>query len=143
MLNLKAIMAVVGLGLTTMAAANAPETSLLPVYVEGSQYSAVLEQANQRWRLLPADGIDLDVAASQISCTARQSIPAGLWLPTRDAEGEASLTAPSATPLPVGYPDEVPLLPCGESSENGPYVNAPQGLIDWLASSGGAILVQR
>ena len=63
MLNLKAIMAVVGLGLTTMAAANAPETSLLPVYVEGSQYSAVLEQANQRWRLLPADGIDLDVAA--------------------------------------------------------------------------------
>jgi len=52
-LNLKAIMAVVGLGLTTMAAANAPETSLLPVYVEGSQYSAVLEQANQRW---PAAG---------------------------------------------------------------------------------------
>ena len=143
MLNIKAILALAGFGISGLVAANASESSLLPVYVEGSQYSAVLDQASQRWRLLPADGIDLDVAASAISCTASQSLPNGLWLLTRDADGKASLTAPSETPLPAGYPDEVPLLACGERSEDGPYANAPQGLIDWLANSGGAILVNR
>jgi len=143
MLNSKTIFAAFGLGFATLAAANAPQTSLLPVYVEGSQYSAVLDQSSQRWRLLPADGTDLDVAASAISCTAAQSLPGGLWLLTRDASGRASLIAPSATPLPAGYPEEVPLLACGERSESGPYANAPQALIDWLSNSGGAILVER
>ncbi|MEZ5485073.1 MAG: hypothetical protein R3F01_07945 [Lysobacteraceae bacterium] len=143
MLNIKTILAVIGLGLTATAAANAPQTSLLPVYIEGSQYSAVLDQSAQRWRLLPADGIDLDVSAITASCASDQSLPVGLWLLTRGADGKASLTAPSATPLPVGHPEEVPLLGCGERSESGPYANAPQGLIDWLANSGGAILVNR
>jgi len=143
MLNIKTIAIVAGLALSAAVVARAPEHSLRPVYVEGSQYSAVLEQGRQHWRLLPSDGTDLDVSAVTGNCDSGQRLPEGLWLLTRDAAGHPSLTAPSATSLPEDYPEEVPLLGCGEQGHNGPYVTAPQGLVDWLAHSGGAILVQR
>ena len=138
MLNIKTLSALVALTLASAAAANAPQRTLTPVFVEGSQYSAVLEQDAQRWRLLSDDGADLTIAVSG-DCTAGTSLPEGIWMLTRGVDGKPTLTAPSATVLPDGYPEEVALLACDEADTDTPHLTAPRELIDWLSYNSGAI----
>jgi hypothetical protein len=142
MLSRIAISGLFALALSAGAVANAPVESLQPVYIEGSQYTAVLNQRTQSWRLLPADGIDLAVSAAESGCNPGGHLPAGLWLVTRDGDGHMVLTAPSATELPAGHPEQVELRACGEAANGEAYVAAPRGLIDWLAYQTGAIYVE-
>lgn len=129
------------LSLSTAAAANAPAESLRPVFIEGGQYTAVLSQGQQSWRLLPADGVDLAVSAVA-GCEPGDRLPEGIWLVTRDAQGRPMLSAPSVTALPAGHPEQVALRPCGGADGEGLFVAAPQGLIDWLGYNTGAIYVE-
>lgn len=130
------------LALSAGAAANVPVESLQPVYVEGGQYTAVLNQRTQSWRLLPADGIDLAVNAAEPGCNPGSRLPAGLWLVTQDEAGRPTLVAPSHTALPPGHPEQVALRACGEPVDGRPFVAAPQGLIEWLSYSTGAIFIE-
>ena len=142
MSNRPLISGLFALALSAGAAANAPIESLQPVYIEGSQYTAVLSQRTQSWRLLPSDGIDLAVNVAESGCNPGGELPPGLWLLTQDAAGRPTLTAPSHTARPEGHPEQVALRACGEANDGQPYVAAPQGLIDWLGYRTGAILVQ-
>lgn len=142
MWNLRTFLAFTGLALTLSAAANVPAEPVSNVYIEGGQYTAVLAQATQDWRLLPKDGVDIAVsAAGTADCRGRGTLPEGIWLVTSDADGQPVLAAPSTTALPAGHPEQVALRACGETAE-GPYVAAPQGLIDWIVYNTGAIYVE-
>lgn len=141
MLKPRTAIGLAALALSAGVAASFPAPEA-PVFIEGSQYSAVLKQADQTWRLLAADGIDLAVNAAEPGCLAGRRVPEGIWLVTRDRDGRPVLSAPSVTRLPHGYPEQVALVACGSSSHGQPHVAAPQGLIDWLDYHSGAILVQ-
>jgi hypothetical protein len=110
-----------------------------PVYVAGSQYTAILDQASQHWQLLPASGQVLDISST--ACKAGAPIADGVWLLVLDADGRPSLVAPSTTALPAGAADHVALRACDESAGDD-AVFAPQELIDLLAINTGAIYVQ-
>jgi hypothetical protein len=142
MLKRRTLIGLTALALSAGVAASLPHEPAAPVFIEGSQYTAVLSQRDQSWRLLPADGIDLSVNAVEPGCLAGRHLPKGVWLVTQDAAGKPVLSAPSVTALPNGYPEQVALLACGESAKGRPHVAAPQGLIDWLSYNTGAILVQ-
>ena len=129
------------LALSAGAAANVPAESLQPVYLEGNQYGAVLEQRTQHWRLTPLDGVDVAVSAAGGGCNPGGHVPAGLWLVTQDGAGRPVLTAPSATALPAGFPEQIALRACGEAADGAPYVAAPAALLEWLGHRTGAILV--
>ena len=142
MWNLRSFVAMSALALSLGVAANVPADTVANVYIEGGQYTAVLQQDTQAWRLLPKDGVDLAVsAAAGAECRGNGTLPEGIWLVTSDAEGRPALAAPSTTELPAGHPEQVALRACGETAE-GPYVSAPQGLIDWLTYNTGAIYVE-
>jgi hypothetical protein len=111
-----------------------------PVYVAGSQYTAVLDQASQHWQLLPASGQVLDISST--ACKTGAPIADGVWLLVLDADGHPSLLAPSTTALPAGASDRVALRACDESTDDA-AVYAPQELIDLLAANAGAIYVQQ
>lgn len=136
------IVLIAALALSAGVAANAPLESLQPVYIEGSQYTAVLNQRTQSWRLVPAAGTDVAVSAAGTGCNAGGALPEGIWLVTQDGEGRPVLRAPSTTALPDAFPDQVALLACGEPNDGEPFVAAPQALIDWLAYNTGAIYVE-
>jgi hypothetical protein len=142
MWNLRTIVAATGLALSLGAAANVPAETVPSVYIEGGQYTAVLNQRTQAWRLLPGDGLDLAVSAAESGCQAGGHLPAGIWLVTSDAQGHAVLAAPSFTELPAGHPAQVALRACGTPADGQPFVAAPQGLIDWLTYNTGAIYVE-
>lgn len=142
MLKRRTLIGLAALALSAGVAANFPAEPVAPVFIEASQYSAVLSQRDQQWRLLSPDGIDLAVSAAEPGCLAGRRVPAGIWLITQDAAGQPVLSAPSVTELPRGYPEQVALLACGASAKGRPHVAAPQGLIDWLGYHSGAILVQ-
>jgi hypothetical protein len=142
MLKRRTLIGLFALALSAGVAANIQTESQKPVFIEGSQYTAVLTQSDQSWRLLSADGIDLAVNAAEPGCLAGRRLPEGVWLVTQDAEGRPVLSAPSVTELPSGYPEQVALLACDASAKGRPHVAAPQSLIDWLSYNTGAILVQ-
>jgi hypothetical protein len=142
MWNLRTIVAISTLALSVGVAANVPAEAVANVYVEGGQYTAVLDQGTQGWRLLPKDGVDIAVSAATGECRGQGTLPEGIWLVTSDAQGHPVLTAPSTTVLPPGHPEQVALRACGEASDGQPYIAAPQGLIDWLTYNTGAIYVQ-
>lgn len=142
MLKRRILIGLSALALSAGVAANFAVESQQPVFLEGSQYTAVLNQHDQSWRLLSADGVDLAVSAAEPGCLAGRRLPEGVWLVTQDAMGRPVLTAPSVTPLPRGYPEQVALLSCNASAKGRPHVAAPQGLIDWLGHHSGAVLVQ-
>jgi hypothetical protein len=141
MLNRQTISGLFALALSAGVGANAPVESLQPVYIEGSQYTAVLKQRTQAWRLVPAAGSDVAVTAAS-GCNAGGSLPQGVWLVTQDASGHPVLRAPSTTALPESFPDQVALRACGTAPDGAPFVAAPQALIDWLAYNTGAIYVE-
>lgn len=142
MTNFRTFLAASSLALSLSAAANVPLEPLANVYVEGGQYTAVLTQRTQAWRLLPADGLDLAVTAAESGCHAGGHLPEGIWLVTSDAQGRPVLAAPSTTALPAGHPEQIALRACGTANDGQPYVAAPQGLIDWLTYNTGAIYVE-
>lgn len=113
-----------------------------PYYQEGSQYTAVWEQARQSWRLVPAEGAPIVVSAQIGTGCASQPAPKGLWLVTRDAEGRPELLAPSSTALPAGHGGVLALKACGQAGPEEAAVTAPQALIDWLVQSAGAVMVK-
>lgn len=127
------------LALPAFGAASAQEPAE-PAFNPGSHYTAVFSQHNGRWRLLPADGQDFEV--DTLTCPASPPIPTGIWLLTRDAQGQPELLAPSSTLLPVGSPDRIALRSCDDADTTGALA-APQTLIDLLAANTGAIYVER
>jgi hypothetical protein len=118
-----------------------PAVPLDPVFVEGSQYTATLDQGTRNWRLLPLDGQDVVIANPDVWCRADAAVPKGVWLVSRDAQGGIELIAPSVTALPKGHSGRVALLPCGSDEESVNALHAPQMLIDLLATNAGAVYV--
>ena len=113
------------------------------IFVEGSRYSAVLDPAGARWRLLSADGADLNLRVRP-DCRGGRPPPPGLWLLTRDAQGRPALVAPSATPLPAGHPGQVALVACGQALPAGlPALQVPADIIQWLDQRSGVVYVAR
>lgn len=110
-----------------------------PVYQAGGQYTAVLNAANAQWRLLPSDGQDFAIQLDD-NCRSNSKIPAGLWLLTRDANGQAELLAPSQTVLPEGHSGRVSIVSCADQQNNALAV--PASLIEWLGNNTGAIYVE-
>lgn len=109
-----------------------------PVYIAGRDYTAAFSQRDGRWRLLPADGQDVEI--SPLACPASAPIPTGIWLLTRDAQGRPELLAPSATALPPGGSERVALRPC-DQADAGAGLAVPQAVIDLLAANTGSIYV--
>ena len=110
-----------------------------PVYQAGGQYTAVLNSVNSQWRLLPSDGQDFAIELGE-SCHSSTKIPAGLWLLTRDANGQAELLAPSQTILPKGHSGRVSVVSCADDKSNA--LALPASLIEWLGNNTGAVYVE-
>ena len=110
-----------------------------PQYQAGSQYTAVLNTRTAQWQLLPGDGQDFAIQL-QDSCHSNAKVPAGLWLLTRDAEGNPELLAPSQTVLPAGHSGHVPVVSCAD--EQGNALAIPASLIQWLSDNTGAVYVE-
>ena len=109
------------------------------VYQAGGQYTAVLNSNNSQWRLLPSDGQDFAIQLDK-NCQSSASVPAGLWLLTRDADGKPELLAPSQTALPAGHSGHIPVVACDEDQAKG--VALPASLIEWLSDNTGAVYVE-
>lgn len=124
----------------TTALASIPAST--PVYSEGSQYTAVLEQGVGHWRLTPAHGQDLLIHADEADCGSdNPALPSGLWMLVRESDGSAALLAPSVTVLPAGHPERVALRDCEAMDQPGLALNLPRPLLEWIAQSSGAVLL--
>lgn len=111
-----------------------------PVFIAGSQYSALLDQQRSSWRLLPLDGPDVEIRnVDDHACARSTRIARGVWLVTRAADGTLELAAPSTTRLGAGEPERVRLVECGTPAGDGPAISAPKVLIEWLAARTGAV----
>ena len=111
-----------------------------PVFIAGSQYSALLDQQNGNWHLLPLDGPDVEIRTRDDgACAESTRIARGVWLVTRASDGALELAAPSSTHLAAGQPARVRLVECGAPAGGGPAITAPKVLIEWLASRTGAV----
>jgi hypothetical protein len=126
--------------LSTGALASIPSPS--PVYSEGGQYTAVLQQGAGHWRLTPVHGQDLLIHADEADCGSdNPALPSGLWMLVRESDGSAALLAPSVTALPAGHPERVALRDCEAVDEPGLALNLPRPLLEWIAQSSGAVLL--
>ena len=134
MWNLRTFVAMSSLALSVGAAANVPVESVAPVYIEGGQYTAVLNQRTQAWRLLPQDGIDLAVSSNGAGCHAGGHVPEGIWIVTSDAQGRPVLTAPSITDLPAGkWPPGWQPLSAAVTARSGPLAGSRrQAWVRWF-----------
>lgn len=112
------------------------------VFIAGSQYSAVLSQADRSWRLLPLDGADVELRTNGATCAGSTSLARGVWVVSRDEAGRLELVAPSTTSLADGAPAHVALVACGDADARTPAVVAPRVLVDWLATSAGAVYAE-
>ena len=109
-----------------------------PYYNAGSQYTASLDRTSGHWRLQPSSGQDIEINTGL--CPTGTTVPVGLWLLVRDANGRPELLAPSTTLLPAGHSERLALRNCDEAGEQ--QLAVPQTLLDLLVNSTGAILVQ-
>lgn len=126
--------------LATNAAAAVPAADEA-VFLEGTRYNAVLSRSQGAWRLMPADGRDIQLRVSA-HCRRGATLPRGLWLLTRDSAGRPALVAPSATPLPSGHSGHVRLVDCKQAvAEGEPALALPPGLVEWLEHRSGSIYV--
>jgi hypothetical protein len=120
----------------------AADRSVPPLYSEGGEYTAVLQQSSGDWRLTPTHGQDLWIRADEAACGgANPVLPNGVWLLTHAAGGGIALLAPSVTALPPGHPETVPLHDCEAPAEPGPALRLPRPLLEWIAQSSGAVLL--
>ena len=109
-----------------------------PVFNASSQYTAVYDQAQGQWRILPVTGQDLVIATGD--CATGNTLPTGVWLVSRDDAGRVQLVAPSTTTLPAGALDTVAVRACDAPEADALVL--PQPLIDLLANESGAVLVE-
>lgn len=109
-----------------------------PIYQPGSQYTAILNSQSSQWHMVPR--IRQDITRSEQDCHSNAVIPTGLWLLTRDANGNPELLAPSQTILPAGHSGHIPIISCAELQSNGLAI--PAKMIDWLSKNTGAIYVE-
>ena len=123
--------------LSTSVLSNDMDTNA--VYQAGSQYTAVLDSSKAQWRLLPSDGQDFAIQLDK-NCQSSVPVPAGLWLLTRDADGNPELLAPSQTALPTGHSGHIPVVACDEDQAKG--MALPASLIEWLSDNTGAVYVE-
>lgn len=108
------------------------------VYKAGSEYTATLEQSQNRWRLQPVNGQDVVIDIG--TCATGAMVPAGVWLLVIDDRGRPALLAPSATILPAGLGDRIALRACDQA--RGRDLAVPQTVLDLLTASTGAIYVR-
>lgn len=99
------------------------------VYQAGGQYTAVLDTQNSQWHMIPR--VRQDLAQQAHDCHSNTDIPTGLWLITRDANGNPELLAPSHTTLPAGHSGHIPIISCSDLQGNG--IAIPAKMIDWLS----------
>ncbi len=109
-----------------------------PVYEAGSQYTAVLDTQDSQWHMVPR--IQFDITQYDKHCQSNTVIPSGVWLVTRDTNGNPELIAPSQTKLPKGHSGRIPLVSCSDKQSNGFAVS--KKMIDWLSNNTGAIYVK-
>ncbi len=109
-----------------------------PVYQAGGQYTAVLNTQSSQWHMIPR--VKQDFAQHNQDCRTNTTIPTGLWLLTRDANGKPELLAPSHTALPAGHSGHIPIISCSDLQGNG--IAIPAKMIDWLSKNTGAIYVE-
>ncbi len=124
------------------ASASQQETALDPVYMAGSQYTAMLQPQLRSWTLSPQTGADLEIR-SDAPCP-HQVVPSkGLWVIGRAADGSIELVAPSATLLPEGHSGRIALRSCESASDTaaGPAYGVPERVLEILATHAGAVLV--
>jgi len=126
-------------GILLSGAVSSAEIDNAPVYQAGGQYTAVLNSINSQWRLLPSDGQDFAIQLDA-GCHSATTIPAGLWLLTRDADGKPELLAPSQTVLPAGHSGHIPVVGCNDGQSDS--LALPASLIQWLGDNTGAIYVE-
>lgn len=112
----------------------------LPGHQAGSQYTAIWQQKAARWQFTPAEGEALTITADS-RCASTGSLPTGVWLLTRDSDGHAQLTAPSAVALPAGHSGQVRLVDCATAADGKATVAAPGLLLDLLAATVGAVRI--
>ena len=112
-----------------------------PVYFDGGQYSAALQQSAHHWHLQPILGDDVDVTDRASSCTSGTPVPKGVWLVTRDSTGQPQLLAPSTTALPPGYPEKLQLRVCGDEPDRQQALFVPAVVFDWINEHVGAVLI--
>lgn len=115
------------------------ESSPASVYQAGSQYTAVLDSRSSQWHMVPRVRQDFSVRRGE-DCHSSITVPAGLWLLTRDADGRPELLAPSQTMLPAGHSGRIPLISCTEIRRQGFPV--PASMLDWLSDNTGAVYVE-
>jgi len=116
------------------------------VYFDGGQYTAELEQHAQRWRVSPVQGYDVDVVGHASACVNRVHVPHGVWVVTSDAAGRPQLLAPSATLLPVGFPQQLRLRACNDNSDGidadgAKVLLVPDVVLDWIKTNVGSVMI--
>ena len=142
MLQFKAALSLSALTVSAAVAAYVETPKPEPVFIAGSQYSAVLHQRSHQWSLLSADGNDLNVSNAGANCVAQAPLPNGVWLVSYDSRHRPVLLAPSVTPLPNGHSGQVRLIECGDKSADARTLAVPRAMIDWLTQSTGAVYVE-
>lgn len=136
--SLTTLIASVMLG-TAASAAGHPNYE--PIYITDGQYDAALKQREHLWRLLPLFDAEVDVTDRSKDCDSRVKIPHGLWYVTQDNKGRPLLIAPSVTPLPAGFPEQVALRACGETVDADTALFVPAVALDWINAHAGTILI--
>jgi len=109
-----------------------------PVYFDNGQYSAALSQGARQWRLQPLAGDDVDVIDR--ACINRTHVPIGVWLVSRDSDGQLQLLAPSSTILPAGYPQQIALHACGAADAD-TSLQVPAVVLAWLEANVNSVLI--
>lgn len=126
----------------TLSFSSVARTQTLPaaeaVYRAGSEFTATLEQSQNRWRLQPVNGQDVEIDIG--ACSTGAMVPAGVWLLVIDDSGRPALVAPSATRLPAGLADRISLRACDKAQ--GRDLAVPQTVLDLLTATTGAIYVR-
>ena len=90
MLQFKAALSLSALTVSAAVAAYVDNPKPEPVFIEASQYSAVLHQRSHEWKLLSPDGNDLTVSNAGANCVAQAP------LPVHDAVTDRFLVFPGA-----------------------------------------------
>ena len=112
------------------------------VFVEGARYDAVLDAQAGIWRLLSATGPERRLRVAD-RCLGGARPPAGLWLLTRESNGEPLLVALSSTALPAGHSGRIAIVDCGPHAPLPPpgAIAVPPGLRAWLLQHTGTVYV--
>lgn len=124
----------------TVSAIATPASNFRAALDYGARFSA----ERNDWQVYRADGRSLHVLAD-VDCQNDQGPPNGLWILSRDGDGQPELLAPSALALPAGHSGRVTLLACGAPAQtgDGEVLRVPAELLGWLVDNTGTVYVGR